>query len=185
MDALLTGKNVFKKPVKLTLSVVPTQTLHQTTPTSTSPPADMASSSDHAIVFDGKTFTVTFTQTSGECVSVSISLATSPHTCNITIGPTRRFRRVCEKLQTATVNPSSINLLSAEMTDFDQSNPSLSSDDTLAASTASPLQDESNGSQDQENVLDSPLLGGGYVSTDDCESEDGLNTHSLLGDIDH
>lgn len=97
------------------------------------------------------------------------------------VGPTRRFRRVCEKLQAATVNPSSINLLSAEMTDFNHSNPSLSSDDTLATSTASPPQDGSNGSQ--EHIADSPLLLGAYESTDDCESEDGLNTQSLLGDL--
>ena len=98
------------------------------------------------------------------------------------IGPTRRFRRVCEKLQAATVNPSSVNLMSVEMADFDHSNPSLSSDDTLAASTASPiLGDGSNGSQ--ELIADSSLLMGGCESTDDCESEDGLNAPSLLGDL--
>lgn len=71
------------------------------------------------------------------------------------------------------------------MTDFDHSNPSLSSDDTLAISTVSPELDNtttaSNDSQDQ--ITDSPILQmGGYASTDDCESEDGLNAHSLLGD---
>lgn len=71
------------------------------------------------------------------------------------------------------------------MTDFDHSNPSLSSDDTLAASTASPiLEDATNGSQD--NIADSTLLMGGYESTDDCESEDGgLNANSLLGDLEN
>lgn len=77
------------------------------------------------------------------------------------------------------MNPSSVNKLSVEMADFDHSTPSLSSDDTLATSTASP--DASNGSHEQ--ISDSPLLLGGYTSTDDGESEDGtLNSHSLLGD---
>lgn len=102
------------------------------------------------------------------------------------LGPTRRFRRVCEKLQAATVNPSSVNLMSMEMADFDHSNPSLSSDDTLATSTASPVLGDtsttvSNGSQ--EHIADSPLLIGGYPSTDDCESEDGLNARSILADV--
>jgi hypothetical protein len=103
------------------------------------------------------------------------------------IGPTRRFRRVCEKLQAATVNPNSINLMSMEMADFDHSNPSLSSDDTLATSTASPILGDpstvSNGSQ--EHIADSSVLIGGYASTDDYESEDGLNAHTLLGDIEN
>ena len=51
-----TGKTVFKKPVKLTLTVMPTQT----TPSA-------GELSEASIVFDGKTFTVTFTQTAGEC----------------------------------------------------------------------------------------------------------------------
>lgn len=106
----------------------------------------------------------------------------------VILGPTRRFRRVCEKLQAATVNPSSVNLMSVEMADFDHSNPSLSSDDTLATSTASPVLEDtsttvSNGSQEQ--IADSPLLLEGYTSTDDCESEDGLNSHSLLGNLEN
>lgn len=86
------------------------------------------------------------------------------------------------------MNPSSVNLMSAEMTDFDHSNPSLSSDDTLATSAASPILEDtsntvSNGSQ--EHLADSSHLIGGYASTDDCESEDGLTGHSLLGDVDN
>ena len=45
-------------------------------------------------------------------------------------GPSRRFYRVCDKLQSAIINPSAINPLNTEFTDYD--NPSLSSDDTLA-----------------------------------------------------
>lgn len=72
--------------------------------------------------------------------------------------------------------------MSVENVDFGNSNPSLSSDDTLATSTASPiLGDASNSSR--EEIGDSTLLADGCVSTDDCESEDGgLNTRTLLGD---
>lgn len=77
-----------------------------------------------------------------------------------------------------------MNPLNADMVDFAHSNPSLSSDDTLATSTASPILDEnataSNGSQ--EEVTDSALLVGGYESSDG-ESEDGLNSTTLLGEL--
>lgn len=53
------GKNVFKKSVKLTISVVPTQTTQH-------PPADASVNYGESIIFDGKTFTVTFSQISGE-----------------------------------------------------------------------------------------------------------------------
>lgn len=53
---------MFKKPVKLTLTVIPTQT----TPSS-------GEISDTSIVFDGKTFTVTFTQTAGKIAYVCVS----------------------------------------------------------------------------------------------------------------
>lgn len=46
---------MFKKPVKLSVSVVPTQTTSSAT----------ADSQGEAIVFDGKTFTVTFSHVSG------------------------------------------------------------------------------------------------------------------------
>ena len=103
-------------------------------------------------------------------------------------GPTRRFRRVCEKLQAAIVNPSSVNRMSMELVDFGDnghSNPSLSSDDTLATSTASPvLEDPSTGTAvngSQEEISKSRILAGGYESTEDeCESEDGLHTEMLL-----
>lgn len=88
---------------------------------------------------------------------------------------------MCEKLQAAIVNPSSVNLLSVEMADY--SNPSLSSDDTLATSAASPVLEDASTNGSQEHIADSPLLLGGYPSTDEGgESEDGLNSHSLLGD---
>lgn len=45
-------------------------------------------------------------------------------------GPSRRFYRVCDKLQSAIVNPSAINPLNTNFVDYD--NPSMSSDDTLA-----------------------------------------------------
>lgn len=86
------------------------------------------------------------------------------------------------------MNPSSVNRMSMELVDFGNnghSNPSLSSDDTLATSTASPvLEDAStttaaNGSQ--EEISKSRILAGGYESTEDeCESEDGLHTGMLL-----
>ena len=64
------GKNVFKKSIKLTISVVPTQTnqnsLHQATLGSESDTVGGgASDTGEAITFDGKTFTVTFSQNSG------------------------------------------------------------------------------------------------------------------------
>ena len=49
------GKTVFKKPVKLTVTVMPTQT------------AGAGEPSEANIIFDGKTFTVTFGQTGGVC----------------------------------------------------------------------------------------------------------------------
>lgn len=55
------GKNVFKKAVKLTITVVPTQTSNQATPELTE-----NLGGGEAIVFDGKTFTVTFSQNSGK-----------------------------------------------------------------------------------------------------------------------
>lgn len=98
-------------------------------------------------------------------------------------GPTRRFRRVCEKLQAAALNPCSVNPLSPDIVDFGHSNPSLSSDDTLAASTASPILDEKTAiisNSSREEITESALLVGGYESTDG-ESEDGLNSTTLLG----
>ena len=49
---------MFKKPVKLTVTVMPTQT------------AGAGEQSETNIIFDGKTFTVTFGQTGGVCVCV-------------------------------------------------------------------------------------------------------------------
>ena len=99
------------------------------------------------------------------------------------IGPTRRFRRVCEKLQEAIVNPSSINPLTMDLVDNESINPSLSSDDTLTASTASPILGETTASSSSREEIVGPSLLGQYESTDDCESEDGLNTNNLLGDL--
>ena len=84
-------------------------------------------------------------------------------------GPTRRFRRVCEKLQAAIVNPSTINPLVHEMVDFGL-NPSLSSDDTLATNDGEdPVVNEQNGERSRggaKELLES------YDSTED-ESEEG------------
>lgn len=87
---------------------------------------------------------------------------------------------MCEKLQAAAVNPGSMN---ADVIDYAHSNPSLSSDDTLATSTASPILDENNtaSNSSREEVAESALLIGGYESTDG-ESEDELNSTTLLGD---
>ena len=69
---------MFKKPVKLTLTVMPTQT----TPSS-------GEISDTSIVFDGKTFTVTFTQTAGETPAM---LCTKEHSLKCTEEGCPRFR---------------------------------------------------------------------------------------------
>ena len=84
-------------------------------------------------------------------------------------GPTRRFRRVCEKLQAAAVNPSTVNPLVNEMADFGL-NPSLSSDDTLAANDTeeASLSERSNGERPAKALLES------YDSTEEeCENETG------------
>lgn len=64
----LIGKNVFKKSVKLTISVVPTQT-NQNSATPMGSASDTvgggANDTGEVITFDGKTFTVTFSQNSG------------------------------------------------------------------------------------------------------------------------
>ena len=58
--------------------------------------------------------------------------------------------------------------------DNGHSNPSISSDDTLATSTASPvLEDASTVNGSREEISGSRILGGGYESTEDeFESED-------------
>ena len=81
-------------------------------------------------------------------------------------GPTRRFRRVCEKLQVAIVNPNCVNPLMTEFVDCD--NPSMSSDDTLAMHTASPLPEEEPAAETNGTIT---LLGG-----DSAEESDG-STH--------
>lgn len=133
-----TAKSVFKKPVKFTLTVMPTQMTGE--------------SSDASIPFDGKTFTVA---------------------CSQTAGPTRRFRRVCEKVQAAMVNPGTVNPLSVEFLDYD--NPSLSSDDTLAmhGCGASPLPSEEEGGEKGPSTATNGSPSLLYDSTDECESEDG------------
>lgn len=84
---------------------------------------------------------------------------------------------MCEKIQNAIVSPSSVNLLSVEMTDFEITNPSLSSDDTLT--TSSPILGEPSAtasSSSREEVSATLLSLSCNDSTDDCESEDGLNS---------
>lgn len=94
---------------------------------------------------------------------------------------------MCEKLQAAVINPCSVNpIVCTDLADFGHSNPSLSSDDTLATSTVSPVLGDyttaSNSSK--EDIPDSTLLVGDIESTD-AESEDGLNfSTSLLGEGD-
>ena len=91
---------------------------------------------------------------------------------------------MCEKLQAATVNPGSVNpLCTADVVDFAHSNPSLSSDDTLAASTVSPILDDNvtaSNSSSRDEVTESALLVGGY-DTSDGESEDGFDFHNTFG----
>ena len=66
------GKNVFKKSVKLMISVVPTQTNNSSQATPSLPLASTTTTTPattdvgDAIIFDGKTFTVSFTQISGK-----------------------------------------------------------------------------------------------------------------------
>lgn len=66
---LCSGKNVFKKPVKLTIAVVPTQT-NQATLSQATPTVAPDIVGGDVIVFDGKTFTVTFSQISGIIISL-------------------------------------------------------------------------------------------------------------------
>ena len=79
-------------------------------------------------------------------------------------GPSRRFYRVCDKLQSAIINPSASNPLNTEFSDYD--NPSLSSDDALTRTdTGSPNEEgsersevttpETNGAVDQLLTEDS------------------------------
>ena len=91
--------------------------------------------------------------------------------CVFAPGPTRRFRRVCEKLQERIVNPSTVNPLVNEMADFGL-NPSLSSDDTLANESEEPTMVDHNGERPARDLLES------YDSTED-ESEAGVPTSIL------
>ena len=97
---------------------------------------------------------------------------------------------MCDKLQAAIVNPSSVNPLSVSIDmDIDSGiNPSLSSDDTLT--TASPILGDPStttvavaatvvSTSSREELERCSLLGG--YSTDDCESEDGLGSNHILG----
>ena len=188
------GKRVFKKPVKLTMSVVPTQTPSLPTPSALITPTTHDSTgasctvqpgspvTSESIVFDGKTFTVTFSQISGIVKCHALESVHASCVC-LCAGPTRRFRRVCEKLQAATVNPSSVNRMSMELVDFGDnghSNPSISSDDTLATTASPVLEDAATTNGSREEVSKSILVGGYESTEDECESEDGLQTGMLL-----
>lgn len=89
-------------------------------------------------------------------------------------GPTRRFQRVCDKLQLAMLNPGGggmVNpLLGGNFPDYD--NPSMSSDDTLAMQAASPVPLEEE--EEEEKESDVPCNGPALLceSTDECDSED-------------
>ena len=62
---------------------------------------------------------------------------------------------MCEKLQAAIINPSTVNPLVHEMNDFGL-NPSLSSDDTLATNEGEePSSIRSNGEQATNAICDS------------------------------
>lgn len=136
------GKGMFKKGVKFLLTVLPTQTT-----------AQAGEPTEATILFDGRTFTLTFSQTAG---------------------PTRRFQRVCDKLQLAMLNPGGggmVNpLLGGNFPDYD--NPSMSSDDTLAMQAASPVPLEEE--EEEEKESDVPCNGPALLceSTDECDSED-------------
>ena len=89
---------------------------------------------------------------------------------------------MCDKLQVAIVNPSTVNPLTLELTDFGV-NPSLSSDDTLTAEGAALIL----GENEEDPVLRSQPKKGedvtssllaNYDSTDECESEDGMGASS-------
>jgi hypothetical protein len=104
---------------------------------------------------DGRTFVVTFVQTNG---------------------PARRFYRVCDKLQSAIVNPSASNPLNTEFVDYD--NPSMSSDDALAHHTS--------GSPNGEGLESSEVMtphtnGAGDPSLTDDSASDISDAESVPG----
>lgn len=104
---------------------------------------------------DGKTFVVTFVQTNG---------------------PSRRFYRVCDKLQSAIVNPSAINPLNTEFVDYD--NPSISSDDTLTRHTSS----SPNGEGSERSEVATPHTNGaGDPSLTDDSTSDMSDAESVPG----
>ncbi len=83
------------------------------------------------------------------------------------VGPTRRFRRVCEKLQAAIVNPSAVNPMCLESTQ------SISSDEALAPSP--PIILNSTDDTDESPIArrnGGPLLLTSFDSTD-IDSDDG------------
>ena len=100
--------------------------------------------------------------------------ALSPH-CPY-IGPARRFYRVCDKLQSAIVNPSASNPLNTEFVDYD--NPSMSSDDALAHHTS--------GSPNGEGLESSEVMtphtnGAGDPSLTDDSASDISDAESVPG----
>ena len=72
---------------------------------------------------------------------------------------------MCDKLQSAIVNPSAINPLNTEFVDYD--NPSLSSDDTLAQHTSS----SPNGEQSESSEVVTPETNGAGDLTEDSTSD--------------
>ena len=99
---------------------------------------------------------------------MSSSVTVSDSSVTLCTGPTRRFRRVCEKLQVAIVNPSYVNPLTADFLDYG----CVSSDDTLVAHTSTPVPGEGPPPQADTNGTTTLLLGD---STDECESDGSIH----------
>jgi BR serine/threonine kinase len=116
-------------------------------------PTETAGETGEGEQSDGKTCIVSFVQTGG---------------------PSRRFYRVCDKLQSAIVNPSAINPLNTEFVDYD--NPSLSSDDTLAQHTSG----SPNGERSESSEVVTPETNGAGDLTEDSTS-DMSDTESVPG----
>ena len=101
------------------------------------------------------------------------------HLCRLVTGPTSRYTRVCDKIQTAIANPHVTNPKnSSEFVDHD--NPSGSSDDTLTLHSRNGVNNSSRQSStvsieivDHDNM--SPNVGRPSLLRDESsDSDDGL-----------
>lgn len=119
-DSIFIGKPVLKKKVKFTIIIAPVQRRRGST----------ASADQINPVFDSQTHSLTFQQISG-ILFIYTHHNSDRRTFYIisSLGPVRRFYRVCDKIQAVIADPGIVNPL---VTDFvDHENPSGSSDDTL------------------------------------------------------